>query len=1851
MSSSLPLPKSGRIRYICHIADIHIRPGTESKESRFSRFDEFLEVFNSIAAHLESRFKDSADLVIVIAGDIVHDNRKAGAPCIELFYEIMSRLSRIAPIYIIRGNHDYNQSSFIPQDILGSLMFGLKGVNNIAYLSETGIYDAANIVFGVLAIQDALKAGDTHGRVEDLPAFPRPYGNETKTKVALFHGDVPHTYPLEWISSDYDIVMMGDLHGQQVENMEENKNENEGKDEGKEKEKESKVNSIVHIKRFTSQTRQAESPYPSKSSNPSKPWAYPGSTIQQNFGEALFGHGFLLWDIDEQTVDTYHVCNRFGFVSVMFDPKSESVLVDLSTTHKQCLQHNWVKLDDAVQLSWFPKIVRLRIKKDRDYEYAFTRRILEAFQKRMIQIESSQENFINQNQKKEQEKEINDTSEDNIIDRSQGREINLQKYNNPQAWCQFVKDSMTSRDEQNEQNEKNDELLHRNEMWQSWFLSPETLTLDLKSISLGSNHGHEVVPPSLQNDINERNRKILLSVDDYHKTIESLGVQSDTLGHTSFSLLYMNWSYILCFKDKCHFNFETLENNVYCVGGKNGFGKTSFLETICISLFGEGFPNRTTKQYSSSIICMQIPPKKRAYTSIVFRVDHETFRLKRTFEKTSTDAFKLQSKEISLEKLVDGEGGFKEFHSGKKATQEWMMTHVGSIESFLTSVMVSQNCEEEFFAKKGVEQKAYLDKQLKLESSTAFMALLKTATLGYVDILKRMRDVIDMVTGNEIMKFDVPQYEKNESKLRDLNDHMTELLYQRKLKREYLDQIGADESLMPLGHAHLHEKIVTLDSIIHETANELNAMNADNLDDPLTATEREVVVQRCDALTKETFILEDRLKSFEESTLFLGIDETSLTSIKIDLQRHDDLKPCLPTPGFSSVEYLTRQLAELEALFRGSGETDEDQEYSTLEAIRTIERDISEKEASIDSRLSENQAKQNEIIIKKKAQKQISDEIDGLKDELSLMKANLSIQNQNDTDLDILRQKSADMENMEKKRYYFVEKYDSKDEGAHIQEKHAKSIPSTPRPTLSIREIKEKESRLSNWIGRKAKIEAICGAKEEHLNRRAHIQEQIVSTRNELASLSEQMNIHRQNISRVQNEMEIMVNPENRPAPSKHRNEREREIELEGYYKKKSEWQSIKNACKTEFEYCKMGLEYFESNTNKNNDRVLKEEIKEIDTLHCVRCIEMLDRFVSCLNEFKTRWDSHVHKKQFTLDLQKNCGSHEYNLNCLACQTHPLKRKRDLIQDQLDSIFRNEEELLKDWRDLIGADGIALGIIMNSRCECDRDLGSAPIADCERIIDRAIQYLNSFRTYEKHLQKKDKLRDQVQELRTFWKSEFKIVEDNQRWAASFERKKNELEEAKKSVSIIQTKIEKLEGIRKTLLADCEANNDIDFSWRALENEWKEGIEQVADDLIINNSETFEEWDSWMNRKDEIDRDLLEWNDIDSRLDEYRHRIDGMRGFEHKSAMLGEKQVENARLYDDINSIENAISEISNDISNERMSIQALRSIDLPKMLERHKECIDLKERMSKIREDLARREAYDRWEIKRDELSNRLKWKELHDSYSSRALLLNKWREFGFLLQERDKYLLALRHLKDWIGWTELNKSVEDTQRLTCQSEMNVSFQKEQYQNYLKHVADLSSLNSMHKHLTGQHTLLLEIMDHFSRFKDWVLEHKIIPIILDNVNSLLDIMCVNHRPIMLDCVFERIKKEEVQRSFTWVFHDGNHRPPLEKASGFQKCVINLSMRIVLGRLGVSGIKNTQLFIDEGFTSCDEENLQNIPYVLKRLLSMYSSVILVSHLDELKNHVPSLINIERDDDSGLSCLQFGDKSSTFSSEKR
>ena len=101
-------------------------------------------------------------------------------------------------------------------------------------------------------------------------------------------------------------------------------------------------------------------------------------------------------------------------------------------------------------------------------------------------------------------------------------------------------------------------------------------------------------------------------------------------------------------------------------------------------------------------------------------------------------------------------------------------------------------------------------------------------------------------------------------------------------------------------------------------------------------------------------------------------------------------------------------------------------------------------------------------------------------------------------------------------------------------------------------------------------------------------------------------------------------------------------------------------------------------------------------------------------------------------------------------------------------------------------------------------------------------------------------------------------------------------------------------------------------------------------------------------------------------------------------------------------------------------------------------------------------------------------------------------------------------------------------------------------------------------------------------------------------------------------------------NFIYFVEDGERKPSLDKASGYQNFIISLCMRITLGRIGASRHNIRQLVIDEGFTSCDADNLSRMPMFLEALLRNgdYDSVLLMSHLDGIRENTSTKVDIEQ-----------------------
>lgn len=243
------------VKKILHLSDIHIRLQQRHKEYRH--------VFRNFYKHV---VKQKPDL-IVISGDIFHQKVHLSPEAIKVAGEFFTKLSTLAPVHMIIGNHDTIVSQKGRIDSVTAVL-NLANLDNIYLYTKSGLYEVENIVFGVFDINDEKK-------------WPyNPDKEDDKSYVALFHGPINNSvnevkfsmeskYKLDMFDG-YDVAMLGDIHTRQV--LQE-------RSEGK---------------------PQVE---------------YSGSFIQQNFAEDK-SKGYLMWDMETLTSEYFEVESDYGYRTI-----------------------------------------------------------------------------------------------------------------------------------------------------------------------------------------------------------------------------------------------------------------------------------------------------------------------------------------------------------------------------------------------------------------------------------------------------------------------------------------------------------------------------------------------------------------------------------------------------------------------------------------------------------------------------------------------------------------------------------------------------------------------------------------------------------------------------------------------------------------------------------------------------------------------------------------------------------------------------------------------------------------------------------------------------------------------------------------------------------------------------------------------------------------------------------------------------------------------------------------------------------------------------------------------------------------------------------------------------------------------------------------------------------------------------------------------------------------------------------------------------------------------------------------------------------------------------------------------
>ncbi len=254
--------KLDNVKYIYHLADLHIR--------NLKRHKEYREVLNKFLSDVDSQ--NLEDSIIYLAGDIAHAKTEMSPELVREITWFFTECAKRRPTFVITGNHDCNLNNKDRLDVLTPICDNLS-LPNLVYLRDTGVYQITDdITFTVYSILD---------KKENWPKGVDVNGNK---KICFFHGPVDaaktdigyvvssHNFTPDMFDG-FDMVLMGDIHKRQVVQQRDKAN---GKP-------------IV---------------------------VYAGSTVQQNHGEYLENHGYLLWNVETETFEEFNIHNDYGYLTI-----------------------------------------------------------------------------------------------------------------------------------------------------------------------------------------------------------------------------------------------------------------------------------------------------------------------------------------------------------------------------------------------------------------------------------------------------------------------------------------------------------------------------------------------------------------------------------------------------------------------------------------------------------------------------------------------------------------------------------------------------------------------------------------------------------------------------------------------------------------------------------------------------------------------------------------------------------------------------------------------------------------------------------------------------------------------------------------------------------------------------------------------------------------------------------------------------------------------------------------------------------------------------------------------------------------------------------------------------------------------------------------------------------------------------------------------------------------------------------------------------------------------------------------------------------------------------------------------
>ena len=670
------------LQHIFHLSDLHIRNG----DKKYSRYDEYKDVFDntitSLKINIANKDLSKEDFIIIITGDIFHNKNNIGNYGLLLYKDFITELTKVGRVIIIHGNHDKQQSELKQPSLVFSSTFQ---IDNLIILNETSSFVIDDVGFSYVSVDDTLDFKANSGRLSNLPAFPK-FDSDVKYKVALFHGTFSKSklyngeiisedhnpYPLEWVQ-DFDFVLLGDIHKRQT--------------------------AIYKNNTY---------------------YGYSGSLVQQNFGEDILEHGYLIWDLYNKKITEVNVFNNVGYINIKQD-SNEDILIRSNGKYE-------LSLETVIKnnLSTFPK--SLEIKTFSQFNFEKLNSLLNKY--------SISYSIVSRNLEQSLLKDYRSINP--------SPELNIDNIANNEYILAYFNKILPS-----------DKYL----LFLNIINNKESLLLQ-----------EDKYPEDLHDECSKKNKDIHSSIVACNKSLEVITNKS------VFLIRYLEWDSLLCYENKNWLNMHELDSKTFMVKGKNGTGKSAIYDILLLAIWGDN--TKMKVKGNSSLSAGMINHKKnKAYTIIDIELNGKLYRIQRDYDKRE-DSNLLRIKHSVLYEYVND----KDLVLLKKesACNEEVKRLFGTMDDFLTTSMITQNVDNDilkFDSKKCLE---LIDKSYNIDYIYNLYNLFKLTVNKYRDFnrtIENKKQVYQkLVSSNHLNDISEDELNDKTAQLNLLNEQKSELL-------------------------------------------------------------------------------------------------------------------------------------------------------------------------------------------------------------------------------------------------------------------------------------------------------------------------------------------------------------------------------------------------------------------------------------------------------------------------------------------------------------------------------------------------------------------------------------------------------------------------------------------------------------------------------------------------------------------------------------------------------------------------------------------------------------------------------------------------------------------------------------------------------------------------------------------------------------------------------------------------------------------------------------------------------------------------------------------------------------------